>query len=194
MRRVDDHARMIQLRRLEQADLANVLRIQDACYSEIVPETGQSLAAKILASPSTCFLAETAAGVIGYLVAVPVLYPDLPALNDAMFRLASDSDTLYIHDLAVTDAGRGTGAGRALVRAALDAATAQGLGSACLVAIQGSQRFWAQHGFETVASPPDRVAAKLASYGAAAQLMRATLRVMPSGLGASRRRTGVRET
>ena len=166
---------MIQLKALAAAHMPDVLRIQDGCYVEIEPESRESLQAKILASPGTCLVAESAAGVVGYVIAIPVRYPDLPALNAPTFQPATAADTLYIHDLAVADAGRGTGAGRALVRSAIDAAKGRGLASACLVAIQGSMPYWEQFGFEKVAAPPDRVAAKLASYGPAAQLMRASL-------------------
>src|SRR5690606_39267636 len=98
-----------------------------------------------------------------------------PALDAPAFAVAPDADTLYIHDLAVTDAGRGTGAGRALVQSAMQAASGRGLRNACLVAIQGSVRYWERFGFEAVGAPAARIAAKLASYGRAAQLMRATL-------------------
>ena len=155
--------------------MADVLRIQAACYREIVPESEASLRAKVLASPATCFVAEAAAGVVGYLISAPVRFPDLPALDATNFQVAADADTLYIHDLAIADAGRGTGAGQAMVRAAIDAARSRGLGKACLVAIQDSLRYWERFGFESVTTPPGRVAAKLASYGAAARLMRAVI-------------------
>lgn len=154
--------------------MRDVLRLQEDCYVEIEPESWASLEAKILASPGTCMVAEAADGVAGYLISVPIRYPDLPALNDPAFRQAPDADTLYIHDLAVAEAGRGTGAGRAMVRSAMKAAKAHGLGRACLVAIQGSVPYWERLGFEVIGAPPDRVAAKLASYGAAAQLMHAS--------------------
>lgn len=155
--------------------MADVLRIQAQCYREIVPESRASLHAKVLASPTTCFVAETAAGAVGYLISVPVLYPDLPPLDAPTFVPAPGADTLYLHDLAVADAGRGTGAGRALVSAGLDAGRARGLQNACLVAIQDSSPYWEQFGFERTAAANERVAAKLASYGAAAQLMRAAI-------------------
>lgn len=159
---------------MEPAHLPDVLRIQSDCYVEIEPESRQSLQAKILASPATCLVAETVEGVAGYLIAVPVRYPDLPALDAPTFQVAADADTLYIHDLAVANLGRGTGAGRAMVRSAMDTAKARGLRSACLVAIQRSAPYWQHLGFEVVEAPAGRVAAKLASYGAAAQLMRAS--------------------
>lgn len=39
--------------------MPDVLRIQDQCYTDIVPESAQSLRAKVHASPSTCFVAES---------------------------------------------------------------------------------------------------------------------------------------
>jgi ribosomal protein S18 acetylase RimI-like enzyme len=166
---------MIQLNFLKSAHMAEVLRIQDYCYTEIEPESLESLQAKILASPSTCLIAESSEGAVGYLIAVPVVYPRLPALNAQAFELSADADTLYIHDLAIDSAGRGQGVAQALVRASIDAAKSSGLSRACLVAIQNSQRFWEQFGFETVAEPADDLRAKLASYGADAKIMRACI-------------------
>ena len=163
---------MIQLTQLRSEHMADVLRIQDDCYTEIEPESLESLHAKILASPETCLIAESSKGALGYLIAVPVSYPHLPALNAPTFELLAGADTLYIHDLAVDRAGRGKGVAQALVRASIDAAKRSGLSLACLVAIQNSQRFWEQFGFETVAEPADELMPKLASYGADAKLMR----------------------
>ncbi len=164
---------MVQLKPLQTEHMADVLRIQDYCYTEIEPESLESLQAKILASPSTCLIAESSVGAVGYLIAVPILYPCLPALNAPTFELSADADTLYIHDLAIDNAGRGTGVAQALVGASFDAAKRSGLSRACLVAIQNSQKFWEQFRFEKVAEPSDGLIPKLASYGAGAKLMRA---------------------
>jgi ribosomal protein S18 acetylase RimI-like enzyme len=163
---------MIQLKFLKTADMADVLRIQDDCYTEIEPESFDSLHAKILASSSTCLIAGSSEGAVGYLIAVPIVYPNLPVLNSPTFELAAGADTLYIHDLAVDKAGRGKGVAQSLVRASIDAARRSGLSRACLVAIQNSQSFWEQFGFETVAEPADELMPKLTSYGADAKLMR----------------------
>ena len=167
---------MIQLSLLRREHMADVLRIQDYCYTEIEPESLESLQAKILASPSTCLIAESSESAVGYLIAVPIIYPHLPTLNAPTFELPADADTLYIHDLAIHGAGRGKGVAQALVRASIDAAKRSGLSRACLVAIQNSQSFWEQFEFEVVAEPADEFTAKLASYGADAQLMRAWLK------------------
>jgi ribosomal protein S18 acetylase RimI-like enzyme len=166
---------MIQLTQLRSEHMADVLRIQDDCYTEIEPESLESLQAKILASPETCLLAETSEGALGYLIAAPVIYPHLPALNAPTFQLLAGGDTLYIHDLAVASAGRGNGVAQLLVRAAIDAGKRIGLSKACLVAIQNSQKFWAKFGFEVEAESHDALIPKLASYGAGAELMRAVI-------------------
>ena len=166
---------MIQLNLLKSDHMADVLRIQDYCYTEIEPESLESLQAKILASPNTCLIAESSEGAVGYLIAVPIIYPHLPTLNAPTFELPADADTLYIHDLAIHGAGRGKGVAQALVRASIDAAKRSGLSRACLVAIQNSQSFWEQFGFEKVAEPTDELRAKLASYGADAKLMRTSI-------------------
>jgi predicted N-acetyltransferase YhbS len=76
---------MMRLRPLEDTHAPHVLRIQRECYREIVPESLPSLRAKWRASPDTCFVAEAAAGVVGYLICVPVLIPDLSALDAPAF-------------------------------------------------------------------------------------------------------------
>jgi ribosomal protein S18 acetylase RimI-like enzyme len=106
---------MIQLGLLSIEHMADVLRIQEYCYTEIEPESSESLQAKIVASPATCLLAESSEGTVGYLIAVPIIYPNLPALNAPMFKLSAGADTLYIHDLAVASAGRGKGVAQSLV-------------------------------------------------------------------------------
>jgi ribosomal protein S18 acetylase RimI-like enzyme len=164
---------MIQLKPLKSDYMADVLRIQDYCYTEIEPESSESLQAKILASPDTCLIAESSEGMLGYLIAAPILYPHLPALNAPTFEVSASADTIYIHDLAVASAGRGKGIAKALLSASINAAKRSGLSRACLVAIQNSQKFWQQFGFETVTEPTDELMLKLESYGADAQLMQA---------------------
>ena len=156
---------------MAEADLAEVLRIQAACYTEIVPEGVAAYQAKLRAPDARCFVAERAAAMLAYLVAVPVAWPALPALDDPHYMQPADADALYLHDLAVDPPARGTGAGAALVQAFLGAVRAEGWARAGLVAIQGSVPYWARFGFGLVPTVDPAVQCKLASYGPGARLM-----------------------
>lgn len=153
-------------------DMPTVMYIQARCYQAIEPESLLSMSAKRLASPTTCLGAWRQRALLGYLLAVPVRWPQLPALNSPSCTVPPDADTLYLHDLALLPGARGSGAGGRLVRQALAAGQAMGLQGAALIAIQQSAAYWQGQGF-TAAPPPDAATrAKLASYGTGAQLMR----------------------
>lgn len=159
------------LRAMAATDQSAVLALQAQCYTEIVPEDWAALDAKRCGSPRTCLVAEAAGGPLAYIVAVPVKYPGLPKLNSSVFVPRADADMLYIHDLAVGLAGRGTGAGQQLVAAVLREGAALRLRRAVLVAIQGSAPFWSRFGFAPVEAVPVDLASALGSYGAGACLM-----------------------
>lgn len=165
-------ARELHIRPLAEADFPSVLAIQDACYTAIVPESAASLRAKWQASPETCLAACSGAQVTGYLIAVPIAWPHVPPLGAETFDVPDGADTLYLHDLALGPAARGTGAGAALVDAVLAAGRRQGRLNAGLVAIQGSAPYWRRFGFRAVKAPPG-VQSKLASYGDAVLMQRA---------------------
>ena len=166
---------MIRLRLLKVDDLIDVLRIQGECYTDIEPESPDSLREKILASSGTSFIAHSVEGVIGYLISVPIVYPQLPPLNSSVFTRAAHADTLYIHDVAVSRCGRGTGVAQAMVRESIKVAKDQGYSQACLVAIQNSHHFWERFGFNIAATSNVRAAQALSSYGSAAKLMHARI-------------------
>lgn len=158
------------IRPMREDDLAALARVQAACYTEIVPERPEVLAARRRASPSTCWVALAGGRVQAYVLVLPVALPALPALDDLGFTPPAQPDALYLHDLAVAAPLRGSGAGQRLVRHALDAGRALGLTRAVLIAIQGSAPFWARQGFAP-APADDALARKLESYGAGAALM-----------------------
>lgn len=163
-----------QIRPLAPADMAAVMHIQALCYTAITPESARSMAAKRAAAPHGCFGAWHGPALVGYLLTVPVCWPALPPLDHPVCEVPPNADTLYLHDLALSPQARGSGAGAALVAAALAAGRSLGLANVALVAIQGSAPYWQRHGFAGIAAPEGLVA-KLASYGADAQLMRRAL-------------------
>ena len=158
---------------LSDTHAPDVERIQQECYGAEHLETPQSLSAKWRASPATCFAAEDDRQVVAYLIAVPVRYPELPAWNAPAIEIPRGAETLYLHDLAVSRQARGSGAGRALVRAALDHAMRAGYGQACLVAVQDSAAVWQAYGFQATSPPTPEASNKLATFGPGARLMTA---------------------
>lgn len=154
------------IRPMQPADLAEVLRIQAACFTELVPESEASLAAKLQAAPEHCWVAEgtSTAGLLAYLFALPWRAESPPPLDALECVLPEQPDCLYLHDLSVDPRARGTGLAQALVQRFLERLEASGLDRACLIAVQNSAAFWGRWGFLPSPLGPD-LAAKLRSYG-----------------------------
>ncbi len=147
-------------------DLRAVMAIQAQCYQGGLPESQGSLAAKLGASPGTCFIASSSVGEapLGYLFALPWLAGGPPPHDAAQCELPARPDCLYLHDLAVSPPGRKLGVGKAMVGAFFEALARMALPSAGLVAVQGSSTYWARHGFQPATVSAD-LALKLRSYG-----------------------------
>lgn len=158
------------VRRMRAADIDAVLDIQADCYTELIPESAESLLAKLAASPATCFIASSGPRQIGYLISIPWLRSSPPLLNASTCRLPGHPDCLYLHDLAVQPAARGANAGQLLIAAFMEQLAALRFDCAALVAVQGSAAYWQRHGFAAV-EPSPALAAKLASYGSNVRYM-----------------------
>lgn len=157
------------IRPMQPADLAEVLRIQAACFTELVPESEASLAAKLYAAPAHCWVAAASAEAGGslraYLFALPWRAEAPPLLDAPDCVLPAQPDCLYLHDLSVDPQARGQGLAQALVQRFLDGLHTSGLDRACLIAVQNSSAFWGRWGFQP--SPlAASLADKLGSYGA----------------------------
>jgi ribosomal protein S18 acetylase RimI-like enzyme len=169
-------SRMIELRPMQASDLDQVMRIQALCYSGDIPEERASLLAKLIASPSSCFVAllNEEAGEIGniqgYLFSLPWSRSAPPALNSLTCELPQFPDCYYLHDLSVAPNARQHGVGRALVQSFLQTMQAQGFQNACLVAVQNSGNYWRRYGFQTAELNP-YLQEKLASYGTGAEFL-----------------------
>ena len=159
---------LIRLMRVD--DLPRVLEIQSECYTEVAPESEQSIHAKVMASPSSCYVAVLGPIVIGYLISVPGKFGCPPALDSKVYKVPNEADSLYLHDLAVAVSARSTGAGRALVEKFLSNLDAHNFNHASLIAVQNSAPYWRQFGFVPVAETPE-LQAKLLGYGDNAQYM-----------------------
>ena len=105
----------------------------------------------------------------GYVLSHPWRAGTLPALNTLLGSLPEDSDTYYIHDLALLPVARRVGAASHITEALAKHARARGYPTMSLVAVNASEGFWARHEFVAVDMP--ELAPKLASYEPDARLM-----------------------
>ena len=155
---------MINIRQMKLSDLPSIMLVQAASYSDIIPESANSMLAKLLASPSTCFVAIQNDKVIGYLISLPWEFSNPPALNMQYCTLPSHPDCLYLHDLAIDPTTRKSGAAPALVKTFLNKLAELGFNRASLIAIQNSASYWRRYGFEIVEAP-EELNEKITSYG-----------------------------
>ncbi len=138
------------LRPLAPADLAAVLRLQAHCYPGAYLEPEAAFAAKLQASPHTCWCMDhpiDAGELLAYLVCLPIEGMQWPTLHADHCPRPASADGLYLHDLALHADARGQGVGQALVQRARLWARAQGLQRLVLIAVQGSQPYWRKQGF-----------------------------------------------
>jgi predicted N-acetyltransferase YhbS len=155
---------------MAEADIPLILEVQAACYPELIAESGESLRAKLRASPTTCLVAYLGGYVAGYLISLPWERAKPPVRDARTCRLPPAPNCLYLHDLAVTPRARSSGAGRALVDTFLAQMSVLGFRRACLIAVQGSAPYWARYGFQVV-EPSGPLEAKLSTYGESAVYM-----------------------
>lgn len=133
------------------------------------PEDAAVFAERLALYPDGARLLEVDGVPSGYILSHPWRFKALPALNAALGAIPADADTYYVHDLALLNAARGTGAAAMIVGDILRLAKAGGYATMSLVAVNGSLPFWYKHGFRTLDVP--ELTDKLNSYEAAARFM-----------------------
>lgn len=143
----------IKVHPLHQRNIHDVLRIQRAAYAENYLEDAESFIAKIDASPTTSCAAWNGDEMVAYLIAIPLSTHSGLDLNTAEVPAVplSHASVMYIHDLAVHPDARGSGLATHLLQWLADHIVNSSISEWHLVSVQGSQDFWAKHGF--VVSP-----------------------------------------
>ena len=137
------------------------------------PEDGAVFAERQQLYPEGTRLLELDGVAAGYVLSHPWRFKELPALNGLLGALPEDADTYYIHDLALLNKARGTGAAAMIVGEIQRHARGRGFANMSLVAVNGSVPFWHKHGFRAVGAStlaPEMVA-KLAGYETTARFM-----------------------
>lgn len=147
------------------ADLDRVLAIQQSCYPPAYHEPSAAFENKLRQSPQSAWLAVSGGLIQAYLVTLPVDEAHFPALHTDNWGPPPRAKWLYLHDLAVEPGHRGGGAGQRLIEQAFGHARALNLEGLALVAVQGSQPYWARLGFQARAVGHAALLEKLRSFG-----------------------------
>lgn len=156
-------------RPMRTADLTKTNRIADIVHPNY-PEDPAVQRDRLALFPDGCWVAESEGAMVGYCVAHAGLRQRPPALDSLLGSLPPGADCLYMHDVALLPAARGTGLGRAIVPIMTEVARRHGFPVIALTSVNDSQDFWARQGFRQIV--PDAVlAAKLATYDADAIYM-----------------------
>lgn len=155
-------------RAMTTLDLPSVEAIAATVHPDF-PEDTTIFAERLRLYPDGARLFEQGGQPSGYILSHPWRSGELPALNALLGAIPPDADTYYIHDLALLNAARGTGAAAMIVGDMLRHARASGFPTVSLVAVNGSLPFWYKHGFRILNLP--ELADKLSSYEASARLM-----------------------
>ena len=155
-------------RTLTAYDMAAVEKIAATVHPDF-PESYDVLAERQRLYHNGSYLLEIGERPAGYVLSHPWVLGVLPALDTLLGTLPEGADTYYIHDLALLPVARRIGAASFIVDALAKHARAHGFATMSLVAVNGSQGFWARHEFEVADAP--HLADKLKSYEDAARLM-----------------------
>jgi GNAT superfamily N-acetyltransferase len=148
------------------------LPVVEALASEIhpaFPEDSVVFAERQRLYPEGARLFELDGVPSGYIFSHPWHWGAFPPLNTLLGALPALSDTFYVHDLALLNRARGTGAAAMIVGEILRHARNLGFARVSLVAVNGSLPFWHKHGFRAVDVPA--LQDKLQSYEKAARYM-----------------------
>lgn len=136
-------------------------------------ERPEVLAEKLALYPAGCFVLERGSGPSGYLLSHPWPAKSFPPLDELVGSLPVESDSYYIHDLALRQQARGVGAAIEVLDQLRRSVQEAQFASMHLVAVNSSQPFWRRHGFSPMDLP--HLAKALSLYEVEARLMVRTL-------------------
>lgn len=174
---------MVQIRPMDQADLAAVMAVQVACYPLHFHEPLVTLSARLQACPQTAWVATWAGQVCGYVVGYRSRYGWVAPLGSGFIDHPS-ADCGYLHDLAILPNMTGQGVAAQLLAAYWTSMQADRLSYSALVSVQDSQFFWQRYGYQPTSLPTEGARLALSSYGEGAVYMVKALADMSIDLNA----------
>lgn len=156
---------------MHPGDLDAVQHVQRSCYPARYHEPPESFGNKLRHAPGSCWVIEAGGRVEAYLVSLPADERRLPGLHATDWCAPQEPTLLYLHDLAVSPGLRGQGAAQALIDRARAHATKADLRRLALVAVQGSEPYWARQGFVPSEPVQGELVRALRSFGDGARFM-----------------------
>ncbi|KZN28533.1 hypothetical protein N480_10595 [Pseudoalteromonas luteoviolacea S2607] len=160
----------MKIQEIEEKNWLAILSIQNDAYHQVGLEELDVLKSKYAASPDTCFACVSDQNdVLGYLLAHPWSGTQPPKLFEPLPDIGN-SDTLFLHDMAVSSHSKGVGIGRQMVKELIKVALQKKIKRITLVAVQGADSFWSLLDFREISR-----ATICPSYGESAVLMERVL-------------------
>jgi GNAT superfamily N-acetyltransferase len=138
-------------RPMTQTDLPAAYALSEILHPDYF-ERIEVLGEKLRLYPEGCFVLQDAQSrICGYCFSHPWMHGPPPALDTFFGRLPPAPTCYFIHDLALDPSLRGKGLAAALMPALVTAARNASLRHMMLVAVKGTQAFWARMGFRKMA-------------------------------------------
>ena len=145
---------LVIVRQLERAHIQDILRIQREAYVPELHEPASSFEEKLSLFPRGALGCWKDGLLAGYAVSLPWRGDDVVPLSRPIGGIPSNPDTLFLHDVAVANAGRGMGIAPRLVDHVFALADEIKTRRIALVAVQESELFWGRFGFRRVEAIP----------------------------------------
>lgn len=149
-------------------DMGCVNRIADIVHTTL-PERPEVFEEKVRLFPSGCRKLISGDAIVGYGISHPWMLFSIPPLDTFLQRLPNVPQCLYLHDIVVLPAARGSGAAGQYVDYIKAVARQMCIPALALVSVYGTDRLWSRFGFRVVQDTS--LDSKLQSYGGTAKYM-----------------------
>ncbi|UZD69453.1 GNAT family N-acetyltransferase [Brucella sp. JSBI001] len=133
-------------RRMHEQDIAGVPAVANVVHLDFF-EDEAVFRDRFKLYPAGCFVLARDTEILGYGISHPWKLDTVPALNAVLGELPDDTNTYYIHDIALLPDARSSGAATRVVELMATQAERDGFVTMSLVAVNGSQGFWEKKGF-----------------------------------------------
>lgn len=154
------------IRSAQISDLEAIMQIQAEAYGADLIESRSCMAQRLSQPDNLNLLAELNGQAAAYLFMYCSTPGKITPFNGAFIPCAADAQTktLYLHDLAVNQRGRGHGLAKQLLQQARQRAALLHCNSMSLVAVQDALPFWKKNGFRQVTLTDPAQHRQLAGY------------------------------